>query len=681
MSSFVKWAAVAASLVLAACGGDDTRCSTAHDCQGDQICKGGVCARPDGGAPGKLGDACGTSGDCETGTACETDAYGFTGGVCSRECSAAAPCPAASSCVDLRSSLARGSVCLPTCTSDATCRGGYACCAAYGKACVPAGMCPASSVPASATVGGACAQPADCGAGEECRVGQSFPGGVCTRPCVLGQPSTCSPESRCVDTAVGALCLPSCTGATCRAGYACGAIAGSPDTVCSPSAPAARTCAPPGTPKLVAGGVVGPPSAPASCLKPKARSALPAAQVLRLGTHRVGTELSFTVPAGTTSISIVSQAVSTVDTITYKKIPLANTVVPTLVRTPNGATIFDDSAALPADLTSSSVYYGTASAITGVMTIPNTTAGLDTVASGGVLPAGVWRFAVNDFANECANTADCTGGTVESTYDLSVLLKGGPQASGTVDVAFYLVGGTLNAGTAATNPRVGRMVTTLGSLFANLGLCLGTVTFYDVPAWARTKYATSIDADKDGACDSLSQMFTLARSANTLNFFLVEAISSSSAGGQVVGIDGTIPGPSTLGGTVHSGAAVTGANLLSGTCTSTTPNFGACGADQVAYIAAHEAGHWLGLYHTSESTGGDFDPLSDTATCQCQTCGKTPSKCNAATDPTLVLASDCTTAGCGGGDNLMFWLLDQTLSKGRASAQQGRVARANAIVQ
>jgi hypothetical protein len=315
------------------------------------------------------------------------------------------------------------------------------------------------------------------------------------------------------------------------------------------------------------------------------------------------------------------------------------------------------------------------------MTIPNTTAGLDTLASGGVLPAGVWKFVVNDFAAECANTQDCTGGTSESTYDLSVLLKGAPQASGTVDVAFYLVGGTLNAGAAATNARVQRMVSTFGAIFANLGLCLGTVTFHDVPAWAKAKYATSIDADKDGPCDALSQMFTLARSSNTLNFFLVEAISSSSAGGQVVGIDGTIPGPSTLGGTVHSGAAVTGADLLSGTCTGTTPNFSSCGADRVAYIAAHEAGHWLGLYHTSEAGGADFDPLSDTSVCNCQVCGKTPAKCGADQGPTLVSAADCSTVSCGGGDNLMFWQLDESVSKGRASAQQGRVARANAVVQ
>ena len=40
-----------------------------------------------------------------------------------------------------------------------------------------------------------------------------------------------------------------------------------------------------------------------------------------------------------------------------------------------------------------------------------------------------------------------------------------------------------------------------------------------------------------------------------------------------------------------------------------------CGADQVAYIAAHESGHYLGLYHTTEANAGIFDPLGDTPQC------------------------------------------------------------------
>ena len=178
-------------------------------------------------------------------------------------------------------------------------------------------------------------------------------------------------------------------------------------------------------------------------------------------------------------------------------------------------------------------------------------------------------------------------------------------------------------------------------------------------------------------------MFTLARAGNTLNFFLVGAITASNSnGGQVVGIDGSIPGPSTLGGTIHSGAAVNGSNLGHGVCNPGAPiALGTCGADEVAYIAAHEGGHWMGLYHTTEAAGDTYDPLSDTATCPCTLCAQSAfrPKCGNGTD---VSASDCVAANtCGGGDDLMFWQLESGTSKGKLSAQQAQVARANLVAQ
>jgi hypothetical protein len=48
-------------------------------------------------------------------------------------------------------------------------------------------------------------------------------------------------------------------------------------------------------------------------------------------------------------------------------------------------------------------------------------------------------------------------------------------------------------------------------------------------------------------------------------------------------------------------------------------------------------------------------------------------------------ATDCnkTTSPptCGGGENLMFWLLDQRVSRGTLSPQQGQIIRANPLVQ
>jgi hypothetical protein len=428
-------------------------------------------------------------------------------------------------------------------------------------------------------------------------------------------------------------------------------------------------------------------------------------RVQAFGHKRVGEVVSFEVPASTASVTIVSQAVTAKDGICYQGSLLGNTVVPGTVVDPSGV-IYDDSAPLPADLTAVPtlpVYYLGESVATGTMTIPNTTRMLDRVASGGGLAPGSWRFTVNDYAYECLALASCSGGSAGGVYDVTVVTKPGAPApgptipdSGTLDLSFYLVTQSgLTAATAANQPDVKRMLQTLGTLLAGGGINLGTVAFKDVSDAARVKYATGVSADKTGPCDELSQMFTLSQPGNALNLFLVDDITSTGAGGRVVGIDGTIPGPSTFGGVVHGGAAVSIADLhavrAGGSCSGAIDI--RCGADLVAFIAAHETGHFLGLYHTTEGVGEYFDPLGDTPICKCDTCkpdNVTTQKCldpdpsaPANANPYLVTGTNCAPplakAGCGGGDNLMFWLLSG-VSQGTLSAQQGKVMRANLLV-
>ena len=214
-----------------------------------------------------------------------------------------------------------------------------------------------------------------------------------------------------------------------------------------------------------------------------------------------------------------------------------------------------------------------------------------------------------------------------------------------------------------------RYLSTLAVLYGRAGLCLGTITFYDVPSWAKNKWATGIDANKTSPCDGLDQMFTLSKEGNALNFFLVDSITqgSSTTAGEVVGIDGTIAGPSSIGGTVHSGAVVNFSDYASGSGCSGAPNFTKCGADVTAYITAHEGGHWMGLYHTTESIGGIYNPLSDSPQCICDSaCGVASSataccyesehggftgSCTSG-EPTFLTGANCTksTSTCGGGD-------------------------------
>jgi hypothetical protein len=220
------------------------------------------------------------------------------------------------------------------------------------------------------------------------------------------------------------------------------------------------------------------------------------------------------------------------------------------------------------------------------------------------------------------------------------------------------------------------------------GLCLGTVTFHDVADWARTELSAP-DVDSDGPCSDLSRLFRLAVARDSVHLFLVDDLvtTTDSGSSMLVGLDGSIPGPSGVPGTISSGAAVVLADLgatssaLPGACDPGQPfRVGVCGTDAVAYIAAHEAGHWLGLYHVTESGGTDFDPLSDTPLCPCNVCsGALASRCgNGAQLP----ASSCAgaTTGCGGADNLMFWQIHPAYATGALSPQQGEVMRLNPAV-
>jgi hypothetical protein len=91
----------------------------------------------------------------------------------------------------------------------------------------------------------------------------------------------------------------------------------------------------------------------------------------------------------------------------------------------------------------------------------------------------------------------------------------------------------------------------------------------------------------------------------------------------------------------------------------------------------------------TESDGTLFDPLDDSAPCPCSTCkaaGATDRCADANPRPATntehqMTAAECTrSASCGGGDDLMFWILEQG-SLGTLTSQQQRVIRANPLIQ
>jgi hypothetical protein len=427
-------------------------------------------------------------------------------------------------------------------------------------------------------------------------------------------------------------------------------------------------------PRLVAGGTAGAAAPPPACVFEASRTALPA-QAAELGVHRVGELLSVNVPPGIVSLTFVMQGVAAVQQLTVEGREISNGVFAREVRQPDGALLLSSPLAQGAE---DEPILHVPRLWTATLTFPNTSALLDVLARDQQLLPGTWSFAVDDVARVCLNDPSCSGGSADGTYDVTVLGKAGPLPdTGSLDVAFYLATASgLTAEAAVRDPRFLRMFGVTQSLYAAAGICLGAVTVYDLPDWARARYA-SVDMSGNGPCDPLQQLFTLSRQENTLNFFLVDEVVKGD-GGTLLGVSGGIPGPASVGGTIRSGVAV-GISDLSSDAGCSGPIDYRCGPDFVASTVVHEGGHYLGLFHPTEMNGSLFDPLVDTPTCACSTCSTNRDECG--TPDAQMSIGECTVSTtCGGGANLMFWNGVQEVTATELSPQQGAVMRLNPLV-
>lgn len=441
-------------------------------------------------------------------------------------------------------------------------------------------------------------------------------------------------------------------------------------------------------------------------------------QAIHLGVKTAGEAVTFTVPDGTASVTIVEQAASSAVPLTVQGFGFQaeNTPVPLSIDVAGG-TIFSDVPMPPGTafrvvegLTvldpvadpSLAVYFLSAGAWAGALTLPNTSLPIPGTAAGAGVPAGTWTVTVSDWAWECRTypALGCTTTALTpSVYDVTVILKPAAAPSSALKVVFYLVtNGGLTAASASSNTDVQRLEWAVTQILSGAGIT-PAFQYRDIPVALRLQYATGVDADGAGAC-GLGQLLQHAEAGNQLNVFLVDRIRSGVTGGTaVVGIDPAVPGLASFGRTPASGVVVSIEDLGrtrtgSPGCVDMQLSLADCGDDRTAAVVAHEAGHFMGLYHTTESIGTVVDPIADTPSCLCPLCkpasaagqcqGLGPNDPQVAS-PYRVLVSDCLApAGsvpeCGGGDNLMFWLLAAG-SRGTVSAGQAAVMRASPLVE
>ena len=185
--------------------------------------------------------------------------------------------------------------------------------------------------------------------------------------------------------------------------------------------------------------------------------------------------------------------------------------------------------------------------------------------------------------------------TAGSTIDLNIFLVGVPGAS---------------AETAEDDPNLSQMVETFEAIWEPAGFTVGEVRWFDAAEDVSTRYsiirgqgdAQRLVANTDLPGDTTDE-------ALSVNVFFTRAFRFSDGSG-VIGISLGIPGPAGLHGTGNSGVVFTSEFF------GTSAPDGTDGTDYTAIVFAHEIGHYLGLFHTTEQSLDSFDPVEDTPECR-----------------------------------------------------------------
>ena len=230
--------------------------------------------------------------------------------------------------------------------------------------------------------------------------------------------------------------------------------------------------------------------------------------------------------------------------------------------------------------------------------------------------AGTWTF--KNYVNDRVKLSLRTGTT--------------PSAA-TITVQPYITGTTWSANDIAS------ALSVMSNIYNKNGI---TLSLKDTITISESQYATV----SDNFTDSTTSALVSQGSKDTVNLFFVEDQPSSETAlfGVSAGLPGTMGIASSWNGVInYLSAHATGSNLIS---------------QLLGETAAHEMGHWLGLFHTTEANGTSFDPLSDTAQCAVSRDNDNDAK---------VYPEECEGYGA---DNLMFWTAWSSSSQAAGKKQE-----------
>lgn len=232
------------------------------------------------------------------------------------------------------------------------------------------------------------------------------------------------------------------------------------------------------------------------------------------------------------------------------------------------------------------------------------------------IPSGNYRFEVSGSGSDAA--------TVKSKG------RGGAQpGSGTLDLNLFVL-----QGSGFTNQMLSEALSVVATILADANIALGQISAVNVTGG--NSYLAQDDTDIFG---SLSKQLT-ASPPNPLglNFFFVKSVAG------VYGFSQGIPAALGIPGATAGGVVI---------AYDPHDTDGGFDVHELGLTMAHEGGHAMGLWHTSERDGSQHDTIYDTP------------RCSGGSD-----------AACPDGTNIMFWSGHYP----ELSAGQGWVLRRSPIV-